>query len=464
MLYSANDVGYAEVAEPAPVGELHPVDLTDGTMAARRERVLAAMDGLGLDVLAVYADREHGDNYEYLTGYSPRFEEAVLVLHADGRAFNMVGNESLGMNGHARIEATAVHAPYFSLPNQPMHDAPALSGLFSRAGIASGHTVGIVGWKLLRCAGAETMFDVPGFIVEAVRTAAGDTGKVVNATGLFIDEVLGVRLVNNANEIAHYEFGAALASRCVLTTMDRFEPGKTEMDLAQTMAAAGQQQTVQTICAGGERFGNAVVAPRDRPVGLGETFSLTMGYQGGLTNRTGYIARDVDDLPAGAEGYIGAVVKPYYAAAATWYTTVGVGVLAAEVFDAIEQVIPAERYGWVLNPGHYTASEEWLASPFYEDSEVVLKSGMMLQMDIIVKVPGFGGANAEDGIALADEALRRELAERYPETWSRIERRRAFMRDACGIDLPADVLPLSDTEGYQRPLILNHDKAMRIGA
>ncbi len=40
----------------------------------------------GYDTLIVYADKEHGGNFEYLTGFIPRFEEALLVLHREGEA------------------------------------------------------------------------------------------------------------------------------------------------------------------------------------------------------------------------------------------------------------------------------------------------------------------------------------------------------------------------------------------
>ena len=47
-----------------------------------------------------------------------------------------------------------------------------------------------------------------------------------------------------------------------------------------------------------------------------------------------------------------------------------------------------------------------------------LRSGTTLQLDII---PATGTVyhttNIEDGVALADEALRAELAERYPHLW-----------------------------------------------
>lgn len=50
------------------------VPLTDATLKKRKSRVLARMAQLSLETLIVYADKEHGANFEYLTGFIPRFE------------------------------------------------------------------------------------------------------------------------------------------------------------------------------------------------------------------------------------------------------------------------------------------------------------------------------------------------------------------------------------------------------
>jgi hypothetical protein len=93
---------------------------------------------------------------------------------------------------------------------------------------------------------------------------------------------------------------------------------------------------------------------------------------------------------------------------------------------------------------------------------VVLRSGMTLQLDII---PATGTAyhttNIEDGVALADEAARADLAARYPEAWARIGRRREFMADRLGIRLRPEVLPLSNLAGYLPPYWLAPGLAMR---
>ena len=53
-------------------------EIPAATYAARLERLRARMEPR-YDRLVVYADREHSANMAYLTGFDPRFEEAVLV-------------------------------------------------------------------------------------------------------------------------------------------------------------------------------------------------------------------------------------------------------------------------------------------------------------------------------------------------------------------------------------------------
>ena len=45
----------------------------------------------------VYADREHSASIAYLSGFDPRFEEAILVVGPDGPPAILVGNECRGM-------------------------------------------------------------------------------------------------------------------------------------------------------------------------------------------------------------------------------------------------------------------------------------------------------------------------------------------------------------------------------
>ncbi len=88
---------------------------------------------------------------------------------------------------------------------------------------------------------------------------------------------------------------------------------------------------------------------------------------------------------------------------------------------------------------------------------------MALQVDVIpaTGTPYFT-TNIEDGIALADEPLREEFADRYPGAWRRIRARRAFMRESLGIELHPDVLPFSNIPAWLPPFLLAPDRAMTV--
>ncbi len=120
-------------------------------------------------------------------------------------------------------------------------------------------------------------------------------------------------------------------------------------------------------------------------------------------------------------------------------------------------------FGVSLNPGHLVHIDEWMHSPVFSGSDIKLRSGMALQVDII---PATGSdyftTNIEDGIALADEALREEISARHPEAWSRIEARRAFMADVLGIRLKPEVLPFSNIPAFLPPFWLSRNSAMAV--
>lgn len=162
------EILFGKVPDPPVTAAPEPVDLTDDTMQEHKNKVLMAMEKRNLDILVVYADREHGTNYGYLTGFEPRFEESVLVLHKDGTAFLMLGNESKKMALYSRIKAKLVHVPYFSLPNQPMESSYTWTQLLRHTGIKEGKKVGITGWKLFTPKNEDTsqFYDVPSFIVD----------------------------------------------------------------------------------------------------------------------------------------------------------------------------------------------------------------------------------------------------------------------------------------------------------
>ena len=116
-------------------------------MPARLERRRERADARGYDRLVVYADREHSANLAYLTGFDPRFEEALLVVGPDGEPAILVGNECFGMAGAAPLPMRRHLFQDLSLPSQPRDRSRPLAEILAAEGIGPGGRVGVVGWK-----------------------------------------------------------------------------------------------------------------------------------------------------------------------------------------------------------------------------------------------------------------------------------------------------------------------------
>ena len=74
---------------------MFPRFLTEDTITERINKTIERMKDEAIDLLVIYADKEHGGNFEYFTGFIPRFEEGLLVLDQSGKFTMILGNENL---------------------------------------------------------------------------------------------------------------------------------------------------------------------------------------------------------------------------------------------------------------------------------------------------------------------------------------------------------------------------------
>ena len=98
--------------------------------------------------------------------------------------------------------------------------------------------------------------------------------------------------------------------------------------------------------------------------------------------------------------------------------------------------------------------EEWLSTPIYPGSDIPIHSGMVMQVDIIPASPNYFSTRMEDGVVIADETLRRQIREQFPECFARCQKRRAFMMDVLGIEVPEEILPLANIPAIVPPFFL----------
>ena len=406
------------------------------------------------DWVVVYADREHNANLVFLTNFDPRFEEAILLLGPASRRVLLLGNEGMGYTSQAVPRLEFVLCQSLSLMGQPRDVAPRLDAVLRATGIAAGNRVGVIGWKYLEPeeddAGDAPAF-VPSILVRVIRRLVGGGGVVKDTTALMMHPSTGLKSHNTSDQIAQFAWAAALASNSVLRAQRLARPGMTERAGALTMAHEGMPYSCHPM------FNSASPAepvvglrsPGTRVLAAGDGVSAAVGYWGSLCARAGLLS----DAPNPA--FMERVVVPYFRAIATWYQTLHVGVTGDEMHRAVMGALVGAAWRPALNPGHLVSIDEWTHSPIRPSNSEKIASGMALQCDIIpAPMPNGWALNCEDTVAIADANMRAELQANHPRLWSRIVAQRAFMREALGLRLSEDVLPLSTANAFLAPFWL----------
>lgn len=421
--------------------------LSPGEHGRRREE-LYRRDGHAW--VAVYGDREHSANLQFLCGFDPRFEEALLLLGPDRRRVLLVGNEGLDYARRTSPDVEIGLCQSLSLLGQARADAPRLDDVLRHIGLTQG-VVGVVGWKYLTPAETDEPDEpafVPAFIVSTLRRVTGQ--QPVDSTRHLMDAESGMRAANSSDQIAAFEWGAARASAAVMRLVAGTEPGMSELEAASQSGYAGESLTCHMMLSADDVAVTGLRSPGARIIGDGEAITCAVGYPGGLCSRAGVMAAMPD------EGFLHSHVAPYFQALVAWYEALRVGVTGNFIHKAVMSSIGEAPFAPMLNPGHLGSFDEWVNSPIYAGSTQTIHSGMVLQCDIIpTPMPPGRALNCEDTVAIADARMRDKLAGDHPKLWARIEARQDFIRSQLGIELGDDVLPLSDSVGYLAPFWRN---------
>lgn len=444
------------VLRPIPLPEEEAAPEPPDIAAAEYERRCdETLSRAGTVWVAVYGDREHSANLLFLTGFDPRFEEALLLLGPEGKRILLVGNEGIVHAVVARPRLEIALFQGFSLMAQPRDSTPNLDRALAAAGLGAGDRVGVVGWKYLSSTESDDPSRpawVPALVVDALRRVTG--AEPIDVTAVLMAPDDGLRSRNSADQIAAFAWAALRSSQAIFRVMKGLRPGMTERDVAAHFGYAGEPLSMHPIVASGAlgETINGLRSPGGRHIAIGDGITSGIGYWGSLCCRAGLVEDAV-----GIDFFTN-YVRPYFLAQAAWYATVGIGVSGGEVFAAVDAALAGAGASFrpMLNPGHLISYDEWLHSPIERDSGVALASGMALQCDIIpTPLPAGTALNCEDTVVLADDALRQEIAEKHPVLWSRIERNRALMQEELGLTLRPETLPLSLANAYLPPAWLS---------
>ncbi len=423
---------------PAPVYE------------ARIKRLRERMAEENYDAMAVYADREHSANLSWLTGFDPRFEEALFILTKDGQRTLVVGNECSGVLGAVPIRTKTALCQEFSLMGQDRSVSWDLKPLLKGAGLGRGCRCGLAGWKTLMA----HRIEVPAYIVELIADACGK--KPVNANDLLMHPERGLRLFNEPEQIALYEYAAVKTSESVLALLQALRPGMREFELARHFDGGGLPLSCHAMVSSGRDIPNGMASPGHHRVALGDRFTTAFGVWGALTCRAGLVIRGPAGFATPSGRVHKKVIENYLLVVRPWYREIAAGAKAGDAWSAAERARDPDLFTFCVNPGHYLSLDEWVCSPFVKGSSMRIPSSVALQQDIIPVGRKAGvSVNMEDGVVVADGSLRRELQHRYPALYRRCVARRTFMREALGYELSDDVLPLSNTPGAYFPYLLD---------
>jgi hypothetical protein len=423
------------------------------------KRCVQAYEIAEVDWLVVYADREHSANLTYLTNFDPRFEEAILLLGPADQRILLVGNEGMGYASQAGLDLEFVLCQPLSLMGQDRTRAPSLVDVLGEAGIGSGQSIGLVGWKYLEPEEQSDAFVgifVPAVLVDGLRTLAGDPLAVHDATWVLMHATKGLRATNDVNQIAVFEWAASRATHAIHNIVRSIRPGLTEFQAVSNMRFAGEPLSAHVMFASGHDEIVGLRSPTARIIQRGDGATTAVGYWGGLGCRAGLVEEDAPD-------FLEKLALPYYRGIVTWYQSVRLGAQGSEIFQAVAEVLDAGNLRSLLNPGHLTSYDEWVNTPVRPGSVDLIHSGMAFQCDIIpTPLPPGWAVNCEDPLIFADKELRGKLDSEYPAVSARIEQRRKFMTQELGIEIADEVLPLSSMPAYFPPLWLSPSKGLAL--
>ena len=420
----------------------------------RFQHSLQKMKEHQLDFLLVFADREHSANLTFLTNLDPRFEEALLLIHKNGKRKLLLGNECMGYTGICPIPMEYELYQEFSLMGQDRSLSRKLSDILIDFGITTGANVGCCYYKY----NVDDTFvlDIPAYLADLLRELTGRRELVSNASSIFMDSETGLRHHTCLEELVRFEWASTRTSISIKNLLQQLSPGVREYELAKNFVSDGLPYSCHPMVSSGKKASMGLSSPSPNRVALKDPFTSALGIWGALTARAGMVAENSSQLDKTVSEFYEAYWKGYFKTVVTWYESIGIDVSAGDVTDKVEAARDQSVFDFAVNTGHTLHLDEWVNSPFYRGSTIKLYSGMALQMDIIpVSKKEFVCSNMEDGIILADEALRKEWAERFPASWKRIEQRRSFMINEIGIQIKPEILPLSNMPAYYTPYLLS---------
>jgi hypothetical protein len=271
--------------------------------------------------------------------------------------------------------------------------------------------------------------------------------NIYNAADLLLDNEYGLKHNVDAKEIIGFEVKGTKVSRGTYNAIKALKPGVCEIEASAELMLDGDCLCTHPNFNFGDKHVAMGVSSPDyyEKLEYGKVIALGYGLRGSLVHRAGIYSLNGDSLPEDKKDYIENVIKPYFNCIVKWYEMMKIGTLCGDVYKMVGDELGFEKFNIGLNPGHLIHTDEWTNSPFTQNSNTRIHSGMVLQCDftVFIKNP-YMPCHIEDGLAIGDQKLQQEIKELSPQSYERILARRRFMKEILNINLPDEVLPLSD--------------------
>lgn len=450
------------VENPIPINYSEVPAYTKEDYEERIAKVQSFREERGYSHLIIYGDREHFSNIHYLTGIDPRFEEALMIIEKNKTPKLLLGNECYVYATKIDFDIETILYKPFSLMGQPEDGSKLLLDLYKDCGIDESSKIGMVGWKYYSTDTHtldNSILDVPNYIVETLCQLV-KRENIDNATDIFAHNDYGLRIVMSAKEIINHELNGTKASRKVYNVLKNLEEGMTEIEASAFLNIDGEPTCIHTnVNFGNTNTSYGVASPTYyQKLKIGDTVGVGMAHRGSLVHKSGVYINKPEDLTQEQQNVREEFFHTYFASVVDFYENFKIGNTCGEIYDIVDKTLGngksggIEKFGIYLNPGHLIHTEEWINSPFNKDSKTLIRSGMGVQCDYTVTHQDpYLTAHIEDGFVVADEKLRNEIKELSPSCFERMQARQKFMREVININLPEEVLPMSDLPGVCFP-------------
>ena len=198
-----------------------------------------------------------------------------------------------------------------------------------------------------------------------------------------MDPADGLRAINEADQLAAFEFAATFTSQGVRNVCFSIEPGMSEL----ARGAADGHERPAAFChpmlTAGHRAVYGLPSPSLESSGAAIPSPWPMACMARSMRAPASWSRTPPELPPEIGDYVDKLVAPYFSAVAAWYETIGIGVAGGALWTPCTTASAIRSSASRSIPATSSISTSGCIRPIFAGSEIRLTSGMALQVDII---------------------------------------------------------------------------------